>query len=230
MSAAASPGTTIPGIAYRLPPGERVLWVGAPDAARLSRDAMHVRALAAYFALLLIGPGLLAAPGTSSVAAILTAMVWVLPLGVAIVAFARTLGVLAARTTVYAITERRVVIKAGIALPTTFNIPLHAIATAAVRAHRDGSGDVALALEGDVRIAWLLLWPHARPWRFARPHPMLRGIPRAAEVGDILAAAIRAGVPMPATVPLAIPVARPPVAAMAPDRAREERVAVRAGA
>lgn len=213
MNAEPSAGTTIPGIAHPLPPGERLLWVGAPDASRMARDAMHVRVLAAYFFLLLVAPGLLAAPGTSRMGAVLTAMVWVLPLGVGIVLFARTLGAWTARTTVYAITERRVVIKAGIALPTTFNIPLHIVETAAVRANRDGSGDVALSLEGDARIAWLLLWPHVRPWRFARPHPMLRGIDHAAEVGKILATAIRA------TMPEATVAAVAPAASLAPVRA-----------
>jgi hypothetical protein len=91
-----------------------------------------------------------------------------------------------ARTTVYAITDRRVVMKVGIALPTTINIPLATIASAAMRPGRDGGGDISVALTGDVRVAYLLLWPHARPWRLAKPEPTLRGIDDVASVGRLL--------------------------------------------
>ncbi|MGZ8470301.1 MAG: photosynthetic complex putative assembly protein PuhB, partial [Gemmatirosa sp.] len=191
----------IPGFALGLPRGERLLWVGAPRAARVARDAVHVRALAAYFVALLLAPGAFAAAGSSRLAAIATAAVWVVPLGVSTVLFARALGTLVARTTVYAITDRRVVLRLGIALPMTFNIPLRTIAAVDVRARGDGTGDVSLELSGEVRIAYLLLWPHARPWCFARPRPMLRAIEGATDVAGRLAAAIRAeSAPAPESV------------------------------
>ncbi len=42
--------------------------------------------------------------------------------------------------------------------------------------------------EGD-SIAYLHLWPHARPWRAARPEPMLRCVPQAAQVAQLLSQA-----------------------------------------
>jgi PH (Pleckstrin Homology) domain-containing protein len=184
-------GVAIPGIGPSLPPGEQLLWAGAPNATRLARHALHARFLVGYFAVLLLSPGVFAASG-SRVSAILTAAVWVAPLGVATVLFARTFAALVARTTVYAITDRRVVMKVGIALPTTINIPLRFVTSVDMQSRKDGGGDIALSLAGDARIAYLLLWPHARPWRFSHPQPTLRGIDDVARIGRLVAGAISA--------------------------------------
>ncbi len=81
---------------------------------------------------------------------------------------------LSARTTLYVVTERRVVIKTGIALPIFINVPFKQIASANVRAFADGAGEVTVALiEGEQRIPYLALWPSARPLRFAKPEPAL---------------------------------------------------------
>jgi len=182
-------GAEIPGIGPSLPIGEKLLWVGAPRSERVARFALHTRGLAIYFAVLLLGPALLASPG-ARLAAIITAAVWVVPLGIATVLFARTFATLVARTTVYAITDRRVVMKVGVALPTTINIPLHLVTSADMQPRGDGGGDIALSLAGDARIAYLLLWPHARAWHVAHPQPTLRGIDDVARVGRLLAGAV----------------------------------------
>ena len=93
----------------------------------------------------------------------------------------------------------------GIALPITFNLPFAIIETAAVKQNPDSSGDIALTLSADNRLAFLVLWPHARPWRLARPEPMLRELPEAERAAGILARALatHAGsaisLPQPAT-------------------------------
>src|SRR5262245_16162280 len=106
-------GAVIPGIGPSLPPGEQLLWVGAPKAERVARYALHTRFLIWYFAALLLLPTAFAASG-AWLGALLTAAVWVVPLGIATVMFARTFASLVARTTVYAITDRRIVMKVGI--------------------------------------------------------------------------------------------------------------------
>jgi len=60
--------------------------------------------------------------------------------------------------------------------------------------YADGTGDIPLTMIGADRIAYLNLWPHARPWRIARPEPMLRAIPDAARVGEILSGALATAV------------------------------------
>ena len=42
-------------------------------------------------------------------------------------------------------------------------------------------------MAGNDRIAWLQLWPHARPWRLGKPQPMLRCVPQGAQVAKLLA-------------------------------------------
>jgi uncharacterized ferritin-like protein (DUF455 family) len=49
-----------------------------------------------------------------------------------------------------------------------------------------GHGDIVLALKGPDHIAWLHLWPHARPWHLTRTQPMLRALPQVADVAALL--------------------------------------------
>lgn len=180
-------GTRIRGLEFLLPAGETVHWVGAPDRRAVARHVFHVRKLVVYFTLLLLLPGLGRADG---LAAIAQAAVWIVPLGIATVVFATVLASLVARTSVYALTDRRLVMRVGIALPITVNVPLHELDAADLRPRPDGRGDISLTLGGKQRIAWLLLWPHVRPWRFANPQPTLLGVENAAHVGQLLGEAL----------------------------------------
>ena len=55
-----------------------------------------------------------------------------------------------------------------------------------------GTGDLALRVKPGNRIAYLHLWPHARPWHVTAPEPMMRSVPDAADVSAILARALAA--------------------------------------
>ena len=104
-------------------------------------------------------------------------------------------------TTVHTITNRRVVIRSGVAFQITFNLPFTVIREAGLRVHRDGSGDIPLQLDGSAHIAYLHIWPNARPWRFTNVQPMLRNILEPKAVAELLAASLMAanGAPRPAT-------------------------------
>ena len=123
--------------------------------------------------------------------------------GAAILAvLAAAAAALFAATTRYVVTDRRVIMLIGVALPIALTLPLKRIAAAGLRLHPDGSGDLPLALtEG--KLAYLLLWPHARPWSFRQPEPMLRCVPNARDVAAVLSRALLAAVPQGriATVP-----------------------------
>jgi hypothetical protein len=99
---------------------------------------------------------------------------------------------LVARTTLYSITDRRVVMRVGVVLSISFNLPYRAIVSAGLRRGHGGHGDIALSLDADSKIAWLHLWPHARPWRFSRPEPTLRSLPQAESVARLLSGALAA--------------------------------------
>ena len=91
---------------------------------------------------------------------------------------------MSARTTLYVITERRVVIKTGIALPIFFNVPFKQIASAQLRVLAGGAGEVPLGLVEGQRIPYFALWPSARPLHFGRPEPTLRCIANARDVAS----------------------------------------------
>ena len=88
-----------------------------------------------------------------------------------------TLAYFTARTTVYTVTNKRVVMRLGIVLTVSFNLPFMQIASADVRMVQNGFGDITLALKGADRIGWVHLWPSVRPWRIAKPEPTLRAVP-----------------------------------------------------
>ena len=167
------------GLPEPLPQGESILWQGAPDFADLAIRVFHIRKVAVYFVALMAVRGSflysLEASGLTILAGVL------LVLGLAITAMA-ALGILAwltARTTAYTLTDQRVVMRIGIVLTLTFNLPLRRIETAGLLLTSGGFGDIPLSLSSGDRIGWLNLWPHARPWRLAKPEPMLRCIPHA---------------------------------------------------
>lgn len=199
-AASAQGGAALRGLPEPLPPGEELLWQGAPDWRALARRAFHVRALVAYFAVLVAWSGVTALYDGQPAAAAALAMLRPAALAVAALGLVALLAWLTARTTVYTITSRRVVLRIGIALPLTVNLPFRNVGAAALRAYRDGTGDIPLSLVGDGRVALLHLWPHARPWRVAKAEPMLRAVPDAARVAEILGRALAA-----ATTPAARP-------------------------
>lgn len=93
---------------------------------------------------------------------------------------------LSARTTLYVVTTRRIVMKLGIALPVFFNLPFSQIASASLRVYSDGSGDIPVTLGEGQRIAYLHLWPHARPFHLTHPEPTLRSVPNAQAIAETL--------------------------------------------
>ena len=207
----------VPGLPERLPEGETLLWQGRPGWRGLARGAMHVRGIAAYFALVAAWQGAsVATSGGSTLEAIASAAL-MMAIGALPIAFLVAYAWMAARGAVYSITSRRIVMRVGVALPVTINIPFALIENAALSRRGDGSGDVVLSLAGKQRASWIALWPHCRPWRFTKPEPMLRALPDAEAVAQILGRALAAATSVPVT-PIAgaeRAIARPGAEAMA---------------
>jgi hypothetical protein len=177
------------GLPEVLPPGEQLLWQGSPDWRMLARRAFHVRKLVVYFAALVALRVAVVASGQATAIDLLVSALWMLLLGATAVGLMTLMAWLSARGTVYSITDKRVVMRIGIVLTLTFNIPFKRIEAAGLHLDANGTGDLPLTLSGEDRIAWLHLWPHARAWRLARPEPMLRCVPQAAVVARVLAQA-----------------------------------------
>lgn len=174
-----------------LPPGETILWRGKPRAWPVAVRVFHVRPVAAYFVAMLVWRGVVAWNETASALATLVSLLWVLPLALAVLGILGLFAWLVKRTTTYTITSRRLVIQYGVAFPMTLNLPFKRIGSAAVKTYGDGTGDIPVSLVGKDKVAYLVLWPHARPWRVKRPEPMLRGIVDPMTVAGILSDALK---------------------------------------
>jgi hypothetical protein len=179
-----------PGLPERLPPDERILWRGTPDWRSLARRAFHVRKVAVYFAIL--GAWFLVEAWYDGTALAAAATTLGILAGVAAAAIG-LLGLMAwlsARETVYTITNKRVVARFGVALRLTLNVPFTIIDGASLKLYADGTGDLPLTLGGEDRVSYTVLWPHARPWHLRRPQIMLRCVPEAERVAELLSMAL----------------------------------------
>ncbi len=186
------------GLPERLPEGERLLWQGAPDWRRLALNVFHVRGLALYFGAIIAYCLVAAAMDGTPLqdAALSTAKLAgaaLVPIG-----FLTAYAWLVARSTTYTITDRRVVMQFGLALPMTINLPFQKIESAELKQRANGFGDISLLLNAGDKLAYLVLWPHVRPWRLGRAEPTFRAVPDVGRVGQLLARALAASADMPA--------------------------------
>lgn len=182
------------GLPEPLPSSERMLWQGSPDWKVMAKVVFHVRKVAIYFAVILALRAVFEISDGRTVAEVITSTLWLLPLPVIAIGLLAVMAYLSARTTVYTITDRRLVMRVGIVLTMTFNLPFTRITAASVRRLPDGYGEIPVVLAGPDKVAYVHIWPHARPWHFAQPEPMLRCLPQAERVSKILADAWQARV------------------------------------
>ena len=111
------------GLPEALPEGEVQLWQGSPDARLLATQALHLDVVAGYFALLLAWRGIASLYDGATLGQTLMAMAGMLPLIGLACGLLAGIAWLMARTTVYTVTNRRVVMRVGIVLSITFNLP-----------------------------------------------------------------------------------------------------------
>jgi hypothetical protein len=175
-----------PGLPAPLPPGEQLLWQGQPDWKQVALRIVHVRAVIVYFLALFCWGAYSSWVETQSFADTLVATAKTLPYILMALGCFFYLARATAKHTIYTITSARVVMRIGIALTITYNLPFKRIAGADVLRRPDGSGEIALQLGKGEKIAYLFLWPHARPWRLLHPQPMLRCLGNVDEVAAIL--------------------------------------------
>lgn len=180
----------IRGLPEHLPPGEEMLWQGTPRWTALAQRAFHVRKVAVYFAIILVWRVLADLFAVETTAEVVVGALWILALGVVSIGGLLLLAWAMARSTVYTITSRRLVMRFGVALPMIVNFPFAQIHSAQMKRYRDDSGDIPVILVPSTRASYTILWPHVRPWHFSKPQPMLRAIPDVTKVAEILSAAL----------------------------------------
>ncbi len=177
-------------LAAPLPEGEHVIWLDSPDWKSFALRVFHLKALATYFGILIAANVAWMASNNGSNAEMLASSLRVLALSAAALAMFALLAWLMAKSTTYAITNHRVFLRIGVALSITVTVPFKTIRSADLRTFADGTGDLPLSLTGHDRLAYLHLWPHARPWHLKDTAPMLRAVPNAKQVAEILATAL----------------------------------------
>jgi hypothetical protein len=178
----------IKGLPEQLPEGEHILWQGAPDPRLLAREALGVRWVAAYFALLAFWRVGVSAADVPFGIALMHGLPFVIS-GLIACGILYGIAYVQARSTVYTLTNKRVAMRIGAALTMTLNLPYTWIGTAKLDLKPSGHGTLAFELIGETRISYLMSWPHVRPWRMARTQPALRCIPDAQNVARIFAEA-----------------------------------------
>jgi len=181
----------VPGLPSELPQGETLLWQGRPDWRALARHTFKVRMLAGYFAVFAAFRLVVAVQRHQGLEGF-TQVLLLSGLATGCLAVLSLMAWAYARATVYTITSRRLVMRIGIALPMTWNLPFKRIASADLTVRKDGRGDISLQLTSPNRIAWLHLWPHVAPWQFVKARPTFRTIAEPARVAAILGAAVQA--------------------------------------
>lgn len=157
---------------------EAVLWKGRPKVGLLARTAFHAHTLGLYMAGLAVAALLMGNTRAALVAAVL---------GAALVAMLYGLAWASARSTLYILTDTRMIMRIGMAIETRINIPLKQVTAAHLRMRSKDCGDIAFELSGERLLGNLLLWPHVRPWHYAMPQPMLRAVPDVAQVAQLIA-------------------------------------------
>lgn len=165
------------GLPGELPEDEHVLWQSAPDWKYMAGAALHIRLSIVYFGAIVVWAvsrgDFNTAVGVSVLGAVVVALCVLFAWGVS-------------RTTIYTLTNKRIVLRIGVALNKCINLPLSEIESANLKTLGDDHGNIVLSLKGMPRIGYIMLWPHARSLRFVRPQPMLRAIPDARKVAEML--------------------------------------------
>ncbi|NOT69959.1 MAG: PH domain-containing protein [Hyphomicrobium sp.] len=182
----------VPGLPQNLPEGEALIWQGSPSPTGVAQRVLQTRAVGFYFALLAAVPLVTALASGASLTSAIGTTLRVAIAGAIAIAILTVLSRLIARTTIYSLTSKRIVMRYGVAFPMTVNIPFNEIASVDCKTYADGSSDIALATSGPLRLSYLHLWPHARSWRFEKAEPTLRVVPDGAAVAKSLAEAMLA--------------------------------------
>jgi hypothetical protein len=182
----------IPGLPGIPPAGEKILWQGSPAWMSFLVHVLHVRWVLAYFGALTVWRFISAISEDMTIIQATTSAFWLMPLWSVVIVAMAAFAIAASRTTIYTITTNRLILRYGVALQMCVNIPYSKVAGAELKQHSDGTGEIPLQLDGDIRLAYLVIWPHARRGHYLNPQPMLRSLADPKAVAKILVNALAA--------------------------------------
>jgi Bacterial PH domain len=182
----------IRGLPAVLPDGEKLLWQGSPNWRSLAVRAYHVRKVAIYFCAIIAWRIAIGIRNGDAPSAMVVSCAFIFSLGCVAMGVLSLLAFLNGRSTVYSITTRRVLLRHGVAVPMTMNIPLKLIESADFKRYSDGTGEISLTVPREHRVGYMITWPHLRPGQYTRPRPSFRALPDAKRTAELLSAALAA--------------------------------------
>lgn len=164
------------GLPAELPDDEHIVWQGHPETRSIMRFIMRGRWIAGYLAILILWTLITGYYDGRSLGAILFSGAAVTILSAIVVTLMELFSWGVRKTTVYTVTNKRIVMRIGVALSVTYNIPFKQITGAEMLRNDDGTGNIALTLTKASGLSWFAMWPHVRGSIFAPVTPRLTGL------------------------------------------------------
>ena len=175
---------TVNGLPEKLPPGERILWQGKPTVMLLAWHSFGLKLATLYVVVAMIYQLVLAFSATMQ-ASLVPILVFYLLIWFLASSLLYLLAHFQRASTIYTVTNKRIVLKIGAALPISYNIPFKQISSVDLKSY-GVKGSIAISLLGDNKISYLSCWPHVRPWHFSKPCPSLLFLDNIEEVSQII--------------------------------------------
>ena len=114
----------IAGLPADLPQGEHVLWQASPNWESLAKRLFQVYTASLYFVVLIAGHAIYRIMDGAPVSVLTGTLAWQGGLALTVIGILAFMAKLYAESTIYTITNRRLVIRSGVALPMIVNLPL----------------------------------------------------------------------------------------------------------
>jgi Bacterial PH domain len=175
------------GLPDHLPEGERLIWQGRPEWKHLAINAFHVRKVALYFGAIILGQAAYKLQHGATPFEAVQSIPIIFGLGLTACLMLLALSYASAKTSLYTLTNKRCMMKVGLALPVIINVPFRQVDGVAFATTSGSSGNICFKTSGETRLAYLMLWPHCKPWHMAKPQPAFRDIPDVEVVAQKLA-------------------------------------------
>ncbi len=177
----------VPGLPGTPPAGEEILWQGRPSSRLVARYGLKSLWIGGYFLLLAIWAGVSGFADGRPLGGILFSIAVLAALAAVVLGLIEFYAWAVERTTLYTVTTERVVLRFGVALSMSLNLPFNQITGLALGKLGGKAGTIAVALKPGHRLSWLVQWPHVRGWRFSAPEPSLICLDDAEAVAALLA-------------------------------------------
>ena len=175
-----------------IPEGESILWKGKPSFWGFSWYFFGLKLLAFYLIILSV---VFAArlTATDFFTAFVVDFLPFLLSGILASCILMALAKIQSQSSVYIITENRVIIKSGAALSFLISMPFKKIKAVNLQKRKGSLGTISFELNSGKRVPYISCWPSVRPWRFKKTEPAFSCIENVDEVATILRKSVMAG-------------------------------------